>query len=140
MSGAANQVSGAANQDRLAEGEGLRIDKWLWYARFFKSRSLAAKVCASGKVRVEGTPTDKSRHKVRAGDILTFPWGRHIRVVRVLALGRRRGPAPEARSLYEDLKPPEASNRLPRDAARPAGGGRPTKRERRILDRIGREG
>ena len=121
-------MSGAANRDRLAEGEGLRLDKWLWHARFFKSRSLAAKVCASGKVRVEGTPTDKSRHKVRAGDVLTFPWGRHIRVVRVLALGRRRGPAPEARSLYEDLKPPEASNRLPARTppARPAAAARPS--------------
>ena len=123
--------------------DGLRLDKWLWYARFFKSRSLATKVCGTGKVRVDGTPVSKPHHQLRPGNVLTFPQGRHIRVVKVLALGQRRGPAPEAQGLYEDLKPPEAANRLPPEARlRPAqpnraqGAGRPTKKERRALAKL----
>ena len=119
--------------------ESLRLDKWLWYARFFKTRTLAAKVCNSGKLRLGGALINKAHHKLKPGDVLTFPQGNHIRVVRVLALGTRRGPAPEAQALYEDLKPPEPANRLPRDprvADRPRGSGRPTKRDRRVLEKL----
>ena len=123
----------------------LRLDKWLWYARFFKSRSLASKLCEAGKVRVDGTPVAKSHHQLRPGAVLTFPQGRHIRVVKVLALGSRRGPAPEAQALYEDLKPPESANKLPGEARlraaalREPGAGRPTKKDRRALAKL-REG
>ncbi|MCH7929034.1 MAG: RNA-binding S4 domain-containing protein [Proteobacteria bacterium] len=86
--------------------ESLRIDKWLWHARFAKSRSLAARLCTSGGMRVSGTPVRKAHHALKAGDVLTFPLGPHIRVIKVLALGQRRGPASEARTLYEDLSPP----------------------------------
>lgn len=117
---------------------GLRIDKWLWYARFFKTRTQAAKVCAGGQVRLGGAPVAKAHSLVKLGDVLTFSQGRHIRVVKVLALGTRRGPAPEAQALYEDLKPPSTENRLPRDSSprRAQGSGRPTKKERRALDRL----
>ena len=120
----------------------LRADKWLYQARFFKSRTLAAKVCDGG-LRISGNKVDKAHAKVRVGDVLTFPQGRHIRVVKVLALGTRRGPAPEARGLYEDLSPPEAQTPLPKSAkpavpTRDPGSGRPTKRERRQLDRLRR--
>ncbi|HYC03074.1 MAG TPA: RNA-binding S4 domain-containing protein [Azospirillaceae bacterium] len=98
----------------LAQGR-LRLDKWLWYARFVKTRSLAAKLCTSGTIRFQGTPVTKAKHTVRPGDVLTFPLGSHIRVVKVLQLGSRRGPAPEARLLYEDLAPPTPENRLPRE-------------------------
>ena len=81
---------------------GLRIDKWLWRARFFKSRSLAAKAVTSG-VRINGARTDKTHALVRPGDALTFTQAKTIRVIRVLALGDRRGPATEAVTLYEDL-------------------------------------
>ena len=114
----------------------LRIDKWLWYARFFKTRSLATRVCNAGRLRIQGEVVTKAYHPVKAGDVLTCPHGRHIRVVKVLALGERRGPAPEAQQLYEDLKPPSAEARLPPDAARPPGAGRPTKRERRALEKL----
>ncbi|NIA71095.1 RNA-binding S4 domain-containing protein [Pelagibius litoralis] len=125
-------------------GKGLRADKWLWYARFFKTRSLASKVCQAGKLRLSGQGVVKPHHKVRAGDVLTFPQACHIRVIRVVALAERRGPASEAQALYEDLKPPEAESRLPRGtpsatakiALRDPGTGRPTKRERRDLDRL----
>ncbi len=120
--------------------ESQRLDKWLWYARFFKSRSLATRFCASGKLRINEKVIKKAHHGVHQGDVLTFPKGRDIRVVRVLGLGARRGPAPEARTLYDDLEPPQARKksdpRPPRAAPREPGSGRPTKRERRDTDRL----
>lgn len=117
-------------------GAALRIDKWLFFARFFKSRSLAAALCAAGKVRVNRLPIQKAHHAVRVGDVLTFPQGRHIRVIRVALLGARRGPADEARTLYEDLAPPETMAVLPLAAERAPGAGRPTKAERRAIERL----
>ncbi len=135
---------GAADEDaRVSDGPGLRADKWLWQARFFKSRSLATQICQAGKLRLSGQGVVKAHYKVKVGDVLTFPQARHIRVVKVLALGTRRGPASEAQSLYEDLKPPEAESRLPKGtpdalatAQREPGSGRPTKRDRRALERL----
>ena len=124
------------------DGAHLRIDKWLWYARFFKTRSGAAKLCNGNKVRAAGVVVSKAHHRLRVGDVLTFPQGRHIRVVKVLALGKRRGPAADAQQLYEDLKPPVPANRLPprKDAMatawRAPGSGRPTKRDRRAMERM----
>lgn len=120
--------------------EALRIDKWLWFARFFKSRTLAGKVCASGRLRLNGEPIAKAHQTVKTGDVLTFPQGRDIRVVRVLALGTRRGPAPEARALYDDLEPPAPRSPASDDplafALREPGSGRPTKSDRRAIDRL----
>jgi ribosome-associated heat shock protein Hsp15 len=114
----------------------LRIDKWLFFARFFKSRSLAATLCAAGKVRVNRLPIQKAHHAVRVGDVLTFPQGRAIRVVRVAGLGMRRGPAGEARTLYEDLAPPQAPTPAPLAGERAPGAGRPTKADRRAIERL----
>jgi ribosome-associated heat shock protein Hsp15 len=114
-----------------------RIDKWLWAARFFKSRTLAAAACNGGKVDVNGDAAKPSK-AVRAGDLLqvTLPRGR--RIVRVAALADHRGSGSQAALLYEDLTPPppprEARIRPP--AYRPPGAGRPTKRERRRIDRL----
>jgi ribosome-associated heat shock protein Hsp15 len=83
----------------------LRIDKWLWFARLAKTRSLAAKLCALGQVAVSGAPALKAHHAVRIGDIVRVPQGRVMLTVRVLALGTRRGPAAEARLLYEEEAP-----------------------------------
>lgn len=83
----------------------LRLDKWLWAARFFKSRDLAAEVILSGHLRVNGQHCRKPGHGVSMGDVLTFPQGRRIRVIRVQELGERRGPASEAQELYHDLAP-----------------------------------
>lgn len=85
------------------ERETLRLDKWLWQARFFKTRSMAAAVAESGHLRINGQPTRKPGAGVAAGDVLTFPQGNRIRLVRITALGLRRGPAPEAQTLYVDL-------------------------------------
>ncbi len=118
----------------------LRLDKWLWYARFCKSRTLAAKLCASGRIHLDGAIVQKPHHQVRAGNVLTFPLGPHVRVIKILALGSRRGPAPEARQLYEDLQPPDPSAaREPPLAPRARGSGRPTKAERRAIDRLQNE-
>ncbi len=84
---------------------GLRLDKWLFYARFFKTRALAAEQCQKGRIRVDGRAVDKSHFTVRPGQTLSFVQGRRVRVVRVTALADRRGPAPEAQGLYEDLTP-----------------------------------
>jgi ribosome-associated heat shock protein Hsp15 len=84
-------------------GDALRMDKWLWQARFFKTRALAAQICIAGRVRVNGVKITKAHFAVRPGQVLTFPQGRRIRVVRVLALGVRRVSAKEAAMLYEDL-------------------------------------
>ena len=121
-----------------------RLDKWLWYARFFKSRSLATRFCQSGKLRVDGTVIRKAHHMVYVGNVLTFPKGPDIRVIKVLDPGTRRGPAAEAQDLYDDLNPPEVSARnageLSASAAsagcRKPGAGRPTKADRRAIDRL----
>ncbi|MCC1494082.1 RNA-binding S4 domain-containing protein [Cognatishimia sp. F0-27] len=112
----------------------LRIDKWLWHARFFKTRSLAARVVSESRCRVNGTPISKPAFAVEPGDVLTFPQARDVRVIRIEALGERRGPAPEAQALYTDLDPPK-----PRELAPPVprfeGKGRPTKRDRRMIEK-----
>ena len=84
----------------------VRLDKWLWQARFFKTRALAATLADRRKIRVNSTVVTKPHYRVRPGDVLTFPQGKAVRVVRVVDLGDRRGPASEARALYEDLEEP----------------------------------
>lgn len=118
----------------MNETDTRRLDKWLWFARFCKSRTLATKLCAAGRIRIDGEIVRKAHQLVRPGDVLTFPQGPHIRVVRVLQVGERRGPATEARTLYEDLSPP-VPPQTP-TMARPPGAGRPTKADRRALDRL----
>lgn len=81
----------------------MRLDKWLWCARFFKSRALATRFCAGTGVRINGTPSTKPHQTIRPGDVLTFALGSNIRVVRAVAMAGRRGPASEARLLYQDL-------------------------------------
>ena len=118
-----------------------RIDKFLWFARFFKSRTLAAAMVADGRVRINGARCEKPSTTVKLGDVLTFPAGARVRVVKVLKAGERRGPASEARLLYEDLTPP-AEPVAPEDAApapREKGSGRPTKKERRAIDALHRD-
>ncbi len=124
-----------------------RIDRWLWFARFFKSRTLAAKACDGRRVRVNRQVIAKSSATLKVGDVLTFPQARRIRVIKVLDLGQRRGPAAEAQTLYEDLDPPaprpaEADAPEPAGAppARAPGSGRPTKRDRRALDALKKPG
>jgi ribosome-associated heat shock protein Hsp15 len=112
-----------------------RVDKFLWYARFFKSRTLAATMVSGGRVRINGERCEKPSTLVKIGDVLTFPAGPRVRVIKVLAGGERRGPAPEAQTLYEDLTPPaEAKPAEETAVARDKGTGRPTKKERRQIN------
>ena len=85
---------------------------------------------------VSWQPIQKAHHAVRIGDVLTFPQGGHIRVVRVAQLGVRRGPAGEARLLYEDLAPPVPAPAGVPQGERASGTGRPTKADRRAIDRL----
>lgn len=120
-------------------GGGQRIDRWLWYTRLLKSRTLAAALVTSGKLRLNGERTAKASRLVRPNDVLTFPLGPHIRVIKVLKPGVRRGPAPEAQTLYEDLDPPRPraeSVEMKSGPVREAGSGRPTKKERRQTDAL----
>ena len=111
--------------------EKIRIDKWLWYARFFKTRSLAAKQVSAGHLRLNGAKISKSAQSVTTGDVLSFPQGRQNRVVEVRGIGTRRGPAPEAQALYLDKTPKQ--DVVPANP-RFEGKGRPDKKTRRALD------
>jgi ribosome-associated heat shock protein Hsp15 len=123
----------------VAEGR-QRIDKWLFFSRAVKSRSLAAKLVVAGRVRINRDKAAQASDLVKPGDVLTITLDRRIFVWKVLAAGVRRGPAEEARTLYEDISPPPApkGEALPDaiPALREAGSGRPTKRERRQTDRL----
>ncbi len=113
-----------------------RVDRWLWFTRLIKSRTQAADLVSAGKVRLNGERITKPSRGIKPGDVLTFAMGEHIRVLKVREPGTRRGPAPEARLLYEDLAPlqPKApSDEMPA-AERNRGSGRPTKKERRDTD------
>lgn len=124
----------------IKESSRQRIDKWLFYARIVKSRSLAAKLATGGKVRVNRNKIDHAAHRVMIGDVLTITLERRIVVCRVLRPGTRRAPATEAGLLYEDLAPPPPgkSDTRPPEARHPArepGSGRPTKKERRAIEK-----
>lgn len=113
----------------------MRVDKWLWHARFFKTRTLANRLAAAGNVRINGTKQTRASANLRVGDVLTFPLNSHVRVIEVVALSTRRGPAPEAQALYIDRDPPQpntkANAKSTQPAARDSGSGRPTKKQRR---------
>ena len=121
-------------------GEVQRLDKWLWFVRVIKSRTQAAGLVTDGKVRVNRQRVDKPSQLVRPGDVVTVAVRGHVRVLKMMAAGQRRGPPAEARTLYEDLTPPPppsqpGSTGAP-PGARSAGQGRPTKKERRQMDRF----
>lgn len=112
-----------------------RIDRWLWAARAFRSRSLAAQACDGGKVTVNGAAA-KPHKVVRAGDLIEITAVGGKRQWRVTGVAERRGPATVARTLYDDLTPPPPEQPVdPGMPHRERGAGRPTKRERRQFDR-----
>lgn len=122
-----------------------RLDRFLFFSRAVKSRTLAQKLIEAGAVRVNAERTLRTDLKVGAGDVLTMQLHGRVLVWRILDCGSRRGPASEAQGLYEDLSPPpvprpELSPYEAAIAERPAGSGRPTKKERRDTDRLRDEG
>ncbi|MBO6949030.1 MAG: RNA-binding S4 domain-containing protein [Rhodospirillales bacterium] len=120
--------------------DAIRIDKWLWHARFFKTRTLAQSFVIGGNVRCNKQRIEKANHSVKPGDVLTFVRGPYVRVIEIVALAERRGPATVAQTLYNDLSPPASKKDDPDRPApvaeRERGAGRPTKRERRETDRL----
>ena len=129
----------ARDEEQPAGQARQRIDKWLFFARLRKSRSLAAKSVESGDVSINGVSIRQPSHAVRAGDVVVLSLDRHDMVVKVLQPGERRGPYEEARLLYSDMTPPpppREERNLFAQATRERGAGRPTKRERRETDRL----
>ncbi|WP_439271968.1 RNA-binding S4 domain-containing protein [Pseudochrobactrum sp. HB0163] len=120
-----------------------RIDKWLFFTRVVKSRSLAAKLSTGGRVRVNKEKIDQASYGIKIGDVITVTLDRRTLVYKVLDLGERRGSAPEAQLLYENLSPQSektAEKPLPVAEQRDAGSGRPTKRDRRATERLKQSG
>jgi ribosome-associated heat shock protein Hsp15 len=126
-----------------------RLDKWLWCVRVAKTRTQAAALVSSGKVRVNRVKTDKPAHAVKIGDVITASVGPRVRVLAVKGIGERRGSAEVARTLFDDLTAPaspaggDAAKGLANEMAshgasgeRQPGAGRPTKRDRRLIDRL----
>jgi len=116
-----------------------RIDKWLWHARVVRTRSAAAALATAGHVRINGARVDAPSRAVRTGDVVTVALDRAVRVLKVLGFAERRGSADDARLLCETIEPAPGrpvERREPTPAPREAGSGRPTKRERRAIDRF----
>ncbi|MFV0295780.1 MAG: RNA-binding S4 domain-containing protein [Hyphomicrobiaceae bacterium] len=118
-----------------------RLDKWLWFVRMVKTRTLASGLVTGGRVRVNRERVTKPSHTVRVGDVVTVSVGARVRVLEMLAPGVRRGPPTEARELYRDLTPPSAQHErespgVGMTGQRDSGAGRPTKRDRRRIDRL----
>ena len=122
----------------MQQPERQRIDKWLFFARVVKSRTLAGKFAAAGNVRVNREKIEQASFLIKPGDVLTIALERRVLVFRILACGLRRGPATEARLLYEDItpKPVAVSEAKAIAAQREPGAGRPTKRDRRKIDQF----
>lgn len=149
MSAAAPASGHDDDEDGAAAVSEQRLDKWLWFARVVKSRTLAAGLVSGGKVRVNRQRVDKPSHWLKPGDVVTVSVGRKVRVLKVRAPGVRRGPAVEAGELFEELTPvgaPSMRHAAPSGVApavgvrepgeREQGAGRPTKRERRDIDKL----
>ena len=119
--------------------EKIRLDTWLWYARFYKSRSLSSKAILNGKLRVNSNKIIKPASKVKINDVLTINYLNVVRIIQVQNLGIRRGPASEAQKLFKDLSGDangvtnikHVSEKSKKDINK-----RPTKKDRRILDKI----
>ena len=119
--------------------EKIRLDTWLWYARFYKSRSLSSKAILSGKLRINSNKITKPATKVKTNDVLTLNYVNEIRIIQIQSLGYRRGPASEAQSLYIDLTEDRigSSNVKSKiEKSKKDSNKRPTKKDRRLLDKI----
>jgi ribosome-associated heat shock protein Hsp15 len=122
----------------VASPQRQRLDKWLWHARVVKTRTLAQKLVAAGKVRINREKVLAPSAALKAGDVLTIGLRQRVRVMRVVGFSERRGSATQAGALYEDLSLPAAagagSEATPGPG--PVSAGRPDKRQRRALDKL----
>lgn len=120
-----------------------RIDRWLWHARLVRTRTAAAELAESGRVRLNGDRVTASSRAVKLGDVLTVALNGAVKILKVQGLSERRGGAPDAQALYEDLSPPAEPHEREEDlrvAEREPGSGRPTKQERRALEKMRHRG
>ena len=124
----------------MSEGR-QRIDRWLWHARVVRTRTAAAALVTAGNVRLNGERVTAASRPVKASDVVTISLDRIVRILKVTGFAERRGDADAARLLYQDLTPiSPVTVAVPAVAERDAGSGRPTKQERRAIDRLlGRE-
>ena len=115
-----------------------RIDKWLWHARVVRTRTGAAALVTAGQVRLNGQRNHAASQAVRVGDVVTVALDRTVRVLKVIGFAERRGSPESVQGLYVDVSPPPVAPELrpPTVAERDPGEGRPTKRERRAMDRF----
>ena len=119
-----------------APQESVRLDRWLWAARCFRTRSAASAACSAGHVKIDGL-TVKASRAIRPGVTIHVRTPGGLRILEVVALAQRRGPASVARTLYVDHSPPpEPADPAPAAPRRPRGAGRPSKRDRRRLRRL----
>jgi len=102
---------GSAEPEERSSSGPTRLDKWLWFARVVRTRSDARDLAVSGHVRINGKRAEQAAASVRQGDVLTIALSGGVRVLRVLDLGVRRGAAPAARTLYEQITPPPVTTR-----------------------------
>ena len=119
--------------------EKIRLDTWLWYARFYKSRSLSSKAILSGKLRINSNKITKPATKVKTNDVLTLNYINEIRIIQIQSLCSRRGPASEAQSLYIDLTEDRTGSSNVKskiEKSKKDSNKRPTKKDRRLLDKI----
>jgi ribosome-associated heat shock protein Hsp15 len=126
------QLGGEASEEATAQVQ--RLDRWLWFSRMLKSRTMAAQLVEDGKVRVNRIRVVKPSHSVRAGDVLTIAFRGRVQVLKVLAPGARRGPSTEARQLYEMIQDGDRTRSV--TAQRQVGAARPSKRDRRLIERF----
>lgn len=114
-----------------------RIDKWLWHARFYKTRSIAQKQVATGKIRVDREKISSPSRKVSAGNVLTITRDRDIKIIEILGVADKRGPYSEAQLLYNDMSPPkpekQKQEQTKESMSRIQSEGRPTKHQRKQI-------
>lgn len=114
-----------------------RIDKWLWHARFYKTRSIAQKQVATGKIRVDREKISSPSRKVSAGNVLTITRDRDIKIIEILGVADKRGPYSEAQLLYNDMSPPkpekQKQEQTKESMSRIQSKGRPTKHQRKQI-------
>ena len=123
----------------ISEKKTLRLDVYLYYIRIFKSRSLATKFVSTNRLRISGQVTQKPHKMISIGDVLTMTINNNIKILKVLDIPNRRGPYSESLNFYEDITPIESipkKESLKLDVKFVDRVGRPTKRERRQIDRL----
>ena len=130
-------TSAGMTEECVALTDRQRIDKWLWHARVVRTRTAAAALVTAGNVRLNGERETAASRPVKSGDVVTIALDRAVRILKVTGFAERRGDADAARLLYEDLTPTSpATAKEHVTAERDAGSGRPTKQERRAIDRL----